>query len=97
MIEKDGELIGKTYFELLDNMTGSVIGIWLQQRKWGERISQERADIFMCVLFKLLYISYVEVGCVHNNKQSVQSIEKYISRYGGSFCGSKPTIEASIS
>ena len=93
VIEYKKELVGKTYFSLEADMTESTIGLWLQQRVWGNELSQERADVMLYILFEMIGVSIVSVGCVAKNTQSFRSIEKYVSRYGGSFCGITPTVK----
>lgn len=87
IIEYEGELIGKTYLRQRGDMACYTFGLWLQQDYWNQGISQERADALIHTAFYHLDAVMVTVGCVLENNRSRRSIEKYISRYGGSYMG----------
>lgn len=63
------------------------IGIWLHQRAWGNGYSQERAEALLEILFNHLYFELVEMTVVTENENSINSVNKYISKFGGSFDG----------
>lgn len=89
-IEYNNELVGKTYFAPHNNMTACVFGIWLHKDYWGNEIAQERADAFIHIAFEHLDLAFVTVGAIAENTNSIRSIEKYVTRYGGSYYGNVP-------
>lgn len=96
---KDEKLIGVTYarFDPCATQEVVVLGLWLHQDWWGYGISGQRADILLHLVFTILGVDRIRVGCLEPNDQSRKAIEKYIERYNGLFYGAPPAASSQYS
>lgn len=96
---KDGELVGVTYarFDPCATQDVVVLGLWLHDDWWGQGISGERADVLLHLVFTILGVDRIRVGCLEPNEQSLKAIEKYMERYYGLFYGAPPAASSQYS
>jgi RimJ/RimL family protein N-acetyltransferase len=75
----DGEDAGTVVLEVGSDGSGEF-GAWL------------RPAPLVQIAFECLDAPYVTIGCLAHNDQSRRAIEAIVGRFGGSYCGSLPTV-----
>lgn len=82
-----GQFAGTTDFIVDWERQTVAFGVWLRKRFWGRGYSGERADQLLKFAFELLDLELVSIEVEDHNKPSIQAVEKYVSRYNGSYEG----------
>lgn len=88
--KENNDFIGLCSLSIDYDKKQGEIGIWLREKYWGKRYSEERAYALIEIGLNELNLSSIIFKVHHKNKKSKKAVNRYITNIGGKKYGEIP-------